>query len=1113
MKPTVSQKKAIETIDKNVSVSAGAGSGKTRVLVERYINILDNGSLEYGKEVESIVAITFTKKAAAEMKERVRQSVHSLVRKDKKWNRIYKDLEKAQISTIHSFCSKILRENPIEGNLDPNFSLLDDHENDKLLVEVIEDIITEGIENRDDIYKFIEYFTSDSLNSSSFSDGIIDSIKNIYKEVRSTGMSFTDLKEITINYIDSLDCDISVVKDIKEKINFLAENITRKNSKIQQLNKDSRWIDFNSRDILEIDSKVIDDISYFSSRLGTNKKYQDIIDEIIELSSNLLILEEKNKKYIYEIFIDLLIDIDRDYTNKKEEIGSLDYEDLQIKLLNLLDNSDLVKRYQNKFKYIMVDEFQDTNELQRKIIYKLCSVENKLDRQNLFVVGDPKQSIYGFRGADIDVFYDVVNDIEETSNIETISLKDNFRTADNVMKFINNVFNKLMGKRYEELKANKDSINDIDVEIIEDNNIEVPGDVDKGEFIKKYEAELIAKKIRKLVKEEDYSYKDIALLFRSMTDTYIYEEAFKEYGIPFYNLGGKGFYKREEIIDILNALKTINNKYDTLSLVATLRSPMFGVSDTTIYWVMKEYKNDILNNLNKDIKNITDSEKKKLNNAYTILNRLNKIKGTITIHELIEEILDSTYYIETWMLKFGGKQAMANIYKFMDMARRFIERENNSLDNFIDFIEKQSDEIDEGQAQIETEEGNTVKLMTIHKSKGLQFKVVVIPQMAKQFNFRYPNILFDKNIGIAIKHPDNLGKLDESISPLYSKLLDDQKEKDMEENKRVLYVAMTRTEEKLIIGNQSDKRLRSSFKKMIKDYIDTDNSIKVGDINVEKDSIKRVANLKKDIKEMPLDKDKFPILKDFNQYGARQFNTFSISQYMTFNKCRRKFYMSYYKRIPIEEIEIQEEVLDYNKGNNNILDPIKKGLIVHQVCENYDNERDIDSLIEKSIVLHQVNPTDDITKEIKKYVNNYANFYKNDYDKFYNEKKFYYKLGDKYIYGIIDRINIRNNRAEIIDFKTNRVTNKDLIKNNYKNQIQIYTKAFKDIYNIEISRAGLLMLETGEFIDIDISEENLDKNIKSIKEFINFVTNNKDIKDYPKNECNCSYCDFKDFCI
>lgn len=1118
LKPTASQKKAIETIDRNVAVNAGAGSGKTRVLVERYINILKNGDLKKDREIDSIVAITFTNKAAAEMKERVRQSLADRVNKDRKLKRLYNEIEKANISTIHSFCSKILRENPIESRLDPGFSLMDDYESKKLLKGVIESCITSGIDKEKEIFDFFRYFTIASLDAQ---DDIIGTIENLYRKVRSTGLKFSEVKDITLLNIDNVKEDIRIIEEIRDKFEYLITNLTKR-TKLGKLVDNDIWIEFKNMKIDKIDESVISTIKYLASNIGTSKEEEDTIKSLKRDILQIYKIEEKDKRDIYEVLLDMIIEIDRKYSDEKKNRGVLDYEDLQIKVLNLLDNENIRKRYQEKFRYIMVDEFQDTNELQKKIIYKICSINSELDRQNLFIVGDPKQSIYGFRGADVEVFYDVMEEIEKVSQTETIILKDNFRTVNSVMEFINDIFGKLMGESYSELKPTKKSTT-IDVEIIENNKLEIPKGENETDYTKRYEAEVIAKKIRELVnmKEENdkekykYKYKDVAILFRATTDNAIYEEALKKYGIPYHNLGGKGFYKRQEIVDIINALKAINNKYDTLSIVATLRSPMFGFSDEVLYWILKESKENIFEELNNDIPNIREDDKEKAKKAYKLLIRLNKMKSYVNVYDLISELIDKTYYIETWMLKFGNKQAMANIYKLLEMAREFSGIEDASLEEFINYIDtKVNENIDESQAQVESEESDSVNIMTIHKSKGLQFKVVVLPQMAKQFNLTYGNILFDKEVGIGIKHPDKLGKLDSGISPIYEKIREKQKYKDIEEYKRVLYVAMTRVEEILIVGNQSGKKKNKSFREMLKENMPKTNIFnKIENIDIDEEDFKLVTSIPKEAKEIrKFDNKIVPLLRNYDDFDSKYFNRFSITQYILFRECKRKFFMTYYKSLPVEDILADDEYQGQNEGEKYLIDPLVKGLIVHKICEIYEKGMDVEELVTNVVEMNNISPTKEIVKDINIYVDNYIKYYTDGYDKVFNEKQFYYKIMDRVLYGVIDRINIKDGVAEIIDFKTNKVTSKKMIINKYAPQIQLYAAAFKDIYNIEVKRAGLLMLKNGEFIEVPIDETSLIRNKREIEEFIKFVDVNKSIDDYEKNLKNCEYCRFKEIC-
>ncbi|HHV26119.1 MAG TPA: UvrD-helicase domain-containing protein [Tissierellia bacterium] len=1082
------QKKAVETIDKNVSVNAGAGSGKTKVLVERYLYILENGKIGEGKEVDSIVAITFTKKASQEMKERIRDELRNKFSLDKKWRRIYRDLERGNISTIHSFCSKILRENPVEANIDPQFKVLEDYKSDEILYEVIKSYLLKGIETNNNIYDFVKSFNVYSL------DNLIYTIMGIYKKIRSTGTSFSEVGEITLNNIENAKFQEDNIFWIKDEFEYLMGK-GRKNSKVVKLKEDPVWVEFSEKE--SYDEKVLDILPYLKDNIGSMKGEEERISVLVEAIDSALKAKEHEKKKLYEILIQVLIDIDILFTKDKKELGYLDYEDLQLMVLKLLDNNSIRRKYQDRFKYIMVDEFQDTNELQRSIIYKLSSVDSKLDRENLFIVGDPKQSIYGFRGADVDVFYDVIEDIEEVSNIKPIKLEENYRTVHTVLDFVNILFEKIMGSKYVALKPVKKSLNDLDVEILGNENLEVPEGESSGDYNKYYESRLIAKRIKALVDERRYEYKDFALLFRSSTEDYIYEEAFKEYGIPYYNLGGKGFYKQEEIVDLMNGLKGICNVYDTISIVGALRSPMFGLSDKTIYWLLRQEEDCILDALKKEIPYIEEKERKKMKSAYTILNKLILKRNMLSSYELIKELVESTYYNQVLMLKYGGKQRVSNIYKFLEMAREYTEEENGTIEDFIGYVEEMKRKgIDESQAKIQSEDGNSVKLMTIHKSKGLQFKVVIIPQMAKKFNIDTSSILFEKGLGLGIKHED--------ISPVYDEIYSHIQEKEERENKRILYVAMTRAEERLILGNQGRT---AGFKKFINEFLGFVEYELIEELEIEKGLTDEVKDLGGSFKEIePVKTKSFPILGEIPGVNQKKFKNFSITQYITFKDCKRRFFMKYYKNLPIDGHE------EIEKEGKYVLKPTVRGNIVHKFCELYRIGKNKNDLLNDIIISFGLKPTYRVLNEVKPYIINYIDNYSEDYDKMYNEKEFYYKVGNDFVFGIIDRMYIKDGSIEIIDFKTNKADNKEELIDRYSPQLQLYTKACKDIYGLEVKKASLLLLETGELLDVDIGKEALDKNLKNIDKFIKYVSNNNSIEDYERKEICSSYCNFNIIC-
>ena len=246
-----------------------------------------------------------------------------------------------------------------------------------------------------------------------------------------------------------------------------------------------------------------------------------------------------------------------------------------------------------------------------------------------------------------------------------------------------------MGNRYDKLEKHHISKNKIDVEILEKEDLEIPANIKDSDYHTYYESRLIASRIRELVDKKIFNYGDFSLLFRATTVDYIYEDALKEYGIPYYNVGGKGFYQRQEIIDLINGLKAISNPYDTISTIGFLRGPMVGISDKTLYWLLRYKEDNLLKTLDKDIPYIERDDKEKTLKAKKILTKLIIAKNLHGINLLLRELINRTYYLEVLLLNQGGKQLVANVYKFLEIAKDFDKNFVGSLEDFIDYVEKQ----------------------------------------------------------------------------------------------------------------------------------------------------------------------------------------------------------------------------------------------------------------------------------------------------------------------------------------------------------------------------------------------------------------------------------------
>ncbi len=1083
------QLEAIQSIDRNLAVNAGAGTGKTKVLTERFVYILEHGKLEEFKEVESIVAITFTNKATQEMIERIRGEIKKKFHLGEKWKRFYRDLEKANISTIHGFCSKILKENPIESGIDPYFEILDEDISSELLEESILQVLSTGLEKDENIFKMLRALDRNRIES------MVDDFLQIYNKIRTIGIDMNEVKENTIANINSFQIKDEEIQEIKSITSYLMDNLS-KASKISKLKQDPVWQTFQSGDYEAQD--IFYYMEYIQDNIGNSSKEVDKQDRLKSLIASVLLGKEKDNLWLYETILDILIQIDHRYSKLKEEAGGLDYDDLQIMVLKLLDNREIRQRYQKKFRYFMIDEFQDTNELQKKIFYRLTSVDSPLDRENLFVVGDPKQSIYGFRGADIDVFYDVLDDIEKWGQDNIITLDKNYRSKDTILEFINSIFMNLMGDRYDRLFAHNVSENDVDVEIIQKEDVEKIDGIDENTLANIYESKIIAGRIRELVESGRYTYGDFAILFRATTRSHIYEKALKKLNIPYYNSSSKGYFYRQEVIDLINAIKTISNPYDTIATIGFLRGPMVGLRDDTIYWLLRNREVNIYNTMAKMKDNpiIASDEREKLKDALEIMDYFFDIKDIYDIWIVIEKIVEKTLFIEVLLSRPDGEQSIANIYKFIDMAKDYNRENRVSLEEYIDYLERKRLG-SEGEGVIQSAKDDVVKIMTIHGSKGLQFPVVIIPEMTRGMVMSSPTILFHKDMGIGIRTKDT--------RVLYDIMREEQNNRETEEMKRVFYVAMTRAKSLLILGNQGKNR---GFKSMIQNFMDENQYSLIEDIEIpqEKDSHDESLDSGLLLSNKGYKNILEPNFHDLGVQETRIFERYNISQYLSFRDCKRRFFIDHYWKLNMDIIGNKVDTGVYELTGSD------KGNIVHEFCHMYRHGMDEKPLLEDIVKSHGILFDEKIYGELYPYIYNYISNYSEEYDKIYSERPFHIKLGDSYLVGVIDRIIIDGSRVEVWDFKTNRLWNKNHLIHYYSPQLQLYAYVVEKIFGKRVDAANIIFLENGERESVDISAYDLEKNIDSIVKFMRYVTKNKTLEDYPKSiHCNLK-CPHVEFC-
>ncbi|MCS6818178.1 MAG: UvrD-helicase domain-containing protein [Blastocatellia bacterium] len=833
---TPDQRRAVETLGRSLVVTAGPGAGKTRVLVERVLRILEGGLAN----MDEIVAITFTNKAANEMKAKIRLALRERMRHtpSRRWHEAKRQLETAAISTIHGFCARLLRAHPIAAQVDPEFVILDEFQSRVLLIRAVEEVIEEGIEAQDAILGRLVIGYSRR--------GLIEAVADLYAMARALGMHVEQVLALTENKRRTpadYQAMVERLEEIVRRLEALPKPTERMAAQIAAFVRTYRLYG----PLLRLEPRI-EDITVLEECMRALR------DARIEKRGRLSELAAEVEACLEEIeltFYDacagetiaalgrLLQRVDERYATLKREAIGLDYEDLQWKARELLRTqaaiADSVRR---EIKFLLVDEFQDTNALQKEVLDLL---RGGGDRPQLFIVGDAKQSIYNFRGAAVEVFLKAQRELQEQGGAH-IELEHNFRSTAKLVHFFNAFFARLMhveegawtaemlealGRTpFVESVARREGHVAAPVELL----LEVGPHVRTAEDARRWEAQRLAERIVRMVGEGELlvgeeqgdgrervravRYGDIALLFRAMTDVKVYERALRERGIPYYVLAGRGFYEREEIRDLLSLLQFLENATDEIALAATLRSPLFGLSDEALFWLRQaaEASGDgwldphpLLTSLqhHEHAWGIAAQERPRVARAAEVLTRLLHLRDRLSLVELLQEILALTQFDAIQATAFDGHQRVANIRKLIELAREFEASGPRTLDEFTAFVQQFAEMAEESEAQVTTETADAVRLMTVHKAKGLEFPVVILPDLGRPFRKDAPPLIFDRAAGIGMKIPDHRGRLHDTWSR--RRVLEVLRLREHFEHQRLLFVAMTRARDYLVLSGAAER--------------------------------------------------------------------------------------------------------------------------------------------------------------------------------------------------------------------------------------------------------------------------------------------------------------------
>lgn len=1217
---TDKQKEAIDKRNSNVLVAASAGSGKTAVLVERVITRV----IEDNIDINRLLIVTFTNASASELKERLLKRICEALDKDKSnafLKRQIKNINIANIETIHSFCLKLIRSNFDILEIDPNIKVCDESYSRVLKLKAINEVLEKVYmdANSDDIkkeklYKVLELFSSND-------DNLIEYILKIYSYINSFSYPLDTLKENIEKYnvedtnIDLTNTDFGKVifDDVISSLDLLLDKGNQVLDKVRGVEEFKKIANVIDTDLSYIKSilnesitwdKLYEMLSKFSflrmpSYKGTNEELKEEVTnfrnkilkkqiellkkQVYEKSKNILLDNKRAYEYISYLY-DIICKFDEKYAKLKRDSSVIDFSDIEHLALNLLvkrnkegklEITDIAKEKRKEFEEIYTDEYQDTSFVQEAILGAVASSNNR------FMVGDVKQSIYKFRQAMPEIFNEKYNKypLNDTNNSEfkdvKILLNKNFRSRKNVIESINEIFEKIMSSevgncnyldieklefgasKYLENKENnyKTEINVIDLkdDKIEDRKSEDEVDnylADLKNF--EIEAEMISNKIKELmlnfktydIKNEEFRparYKDIVILLRSIKDKgEILENILKENGIPAFSDTSSSIFESDEVKLILSLLRIIDNPFQDIYMVSVMYSIIGKFSLDELINIRSVSKDEsIYNSLyilrdmleEKEKKSILDENTRtllfKVQSFISFLERYLQIAKIYSVSQILLKLYkDTNIYNQYLLQKDTAKLKRANLDYLIDIAINYENNfDDNSISSYIKYVDNLKGKVDSSSssAKILGENEDVVRIMTIHKSKGLEFPIVILCDTMTKYNIRDTSntVIMDNELGIGINVVrDDLNITYPSVikQAIKSKIIKDIKSEEL----RMLYVALTRAKEKLIIFatlNDYEKFLENQNVilngtkidyKIVEKNSDYFSNISLALKTLENKKLQELFDInvitKDDIKTKIKDKsennisnitikDEIEVIKNGNDDNMIEEKVSSILKILKNNLDFKYKYIDEINtesRISVSKLKQEEnEVKNIDNEINNMdfkvpecIDNITKktgttyGTTMHTILmyldykevQNFDDLKNfIQKLIDTKIILKE-NVTNEMINKINIFLNSKIGNKLRKSKEVYKEKEFILKdrtISKSDIQGIIDLYYINENgNIVLVDFKTDNLKVQDEFISRYKVQLDIYKAALEKLTNKSVEKVYIYSFKLGKEIEV-----------------------------------------------
>ncbi len=1146
------QEKALQ-YSSHVSVVANAGAGKTTVLVRRFVEIL----LRTRERVGSLAAITFTENAAGELRKRIAELIESKIGRSESpeerrlLERARDELSAANIGTIHSFCAQLLREHPVEAGVDAAFTVVEGVDRELLLKEALRDTLEAFMSRRDSpeneglstalrligrkrVLRFLEGWL-----------GKREVIERIMSPAGPLSEELTD-EEILERRRKMAETEAAALVDEtpwREALRRLLGCASgRKRDEVMEIlsrwsdgfvpDEKVRWYREVAEAVLTSDGKLrrgrggngfdVEKASDEDAAIlaAHRKSLSGFLDAAVaESSSGAERVLLKCIRVLLKVYRETVVI----YGERKAESGQLDFDDLLVKARDLLRSEEIRRLLAEKLKFIMIDEYQDTDHLQYEIVRLLIS---NFTTGNLFIVGDPKQSIFSFRNAEVGIFEETRQAIEAASGPEaehSISLAESFRLLTGPVDFVNRVFSRTMaegpsrfGIPHHDLIRGRANGAEGRIELlVVPPRGEAQGASEAGIGAAGLECRMVARRIGELIAEgatvyerENESprgarYNDVAILLRGRTRLEELEKALAAERVPFILSGGIGFYQTQEILDLLSFFRFLLNPDDDVALAAVLRSPFFAFPDSLLFELSRVRRPTLWEKL----RHLAANQKGELLHraAATLVEDLGVAKR-LPVPLLVQRIMLQTGWHGIISSPSSGPQAKANVQKLLRTAREFEGRGFHSLFDFVERLSMLTDrEAREGQALPE-ESDNCVRVMTIHAAKGLEFPIVFLPFLDRRFVYD-DSPYIDPSMGIAFEIPGNSDSEPDIRSPYFELMKRFSRLKTEAEEKRIFYVACTRARDMIALSGRISPRSGAPC------YMDwvlgglglAADSVREGELVLPPKKVRiageeimhslrlhvTVADSNRaDAPAAAVSESCAPPTRGIPAelwiepvVGRVRGEIFSATQIRTYLECPAKYYLKYVLGLPETNrplLRPEEEDEADETGGGEI-----EGSITHQILRDIREASIEDREVEERArrLVFESHLVEDAQKEqiagaVSK---NVRQFVRSAFGKEVlsaSDARTEYSIScgfdDDFLTGTIDRL-YRNTREEwqVVDYKTDKIPPEGIAKRAelYRPQLEVYAWMIRKLHRQKIVRASLVFLDhTSSPVHFDLGE-------------------------------------------